>query len=497
MLPGGALRSLPRFRARAFCARALLATALCSTSAQLSLAQNQTEEAALKGTYVVALAELVAATDLPASARPFLSALPRLVAEMLSQLPERRDDEAYVHEATERARLRARYAAGISLAQKLDELALRSLAPSIEESRRVAAIATARRGAEESRRALAALEGASAPPESGAGNGSALPQPTRPAALWTGNRDGGLFAPSPADPSALLREKGVSLFVRGRVEPLGAYALVELEGFDVALGRPLFTMREYADPADPEPLARTIAARIEEAVAGGSVGRLEIELKPPSARLFVDGRELDPSERVIYRTTPARIDVTATAPGWVGKRLTLGLAPGERTHLALDLEPISEGFALVETEPPDARLYLDGLPLGRAPAKVALDGRRAVLEASAMGYEPERTILSPTSGEGLRLVLRPDEGESAELRVDRAQRRFYDALGWLVLSLPASSLLYGASANHRIAYVQSASLDAYNAYITTTSAFAAAAAVSAALAVNAIIRLAGYITAAR
>lgn len=441
--------------------------------------------------YVVAVAEL-SGRDLDPLSEPFLAILPRLLAAELSSLPPRYEDEAYLAEAASRRAEDARFAAGAALAARLDEEALRSLEPGVDPLKRASQVAEARKKTAEAAKALAELDapaGAEEPPQG-------QPEP-RKSLLWEGNAGGGLFPATESDPSSLLRDKGVSLLVRGEARAFGSYLALDLECFDLALGRPILAFRTYADPADPASLARDIAARVERAVAGRDFARVGLQASPASALVLADGRLLGAEDRVLYRFEPGVLELAAAAPGRLPGSQALPYALGDRKSASFALERASTGLVLLETDPPGAEVFLDGLPLGTAPARLELEGRRAVASASAPGRESASIVLPAEGESAARIELGPDDGLGPAGRIDRAQRRFYQALGWFVLSLPATTLGYGLQGGYREAAVRGYDPGMVSAYETSYYAFEIAAAASAALAVNALFRLAAYIRAAR
>lgn len=492
-LEAGAGRAEPgRARGPSLLFAALLAALAWPAAAET--AGSAAGQAAEPGPYVVAVAEL-SGRDLGPLAESFLSILPRLLAAELSSLPPRHESEDYLAAAARRSAEAARFAAGAALAASLDEEALRGLEPGVDPWKRAGQVAEARGRSEEAAKALAALEGPESPAaQPPAREGPRGPRETR---LWEGNSDGGLFPATRADPSLLLREKGVSLLVRGEAEAFGSYLALDMEGFDEALGRPIFTFRAYADPADPASLARDMAERVERAVAGREFARIELSASPASALVLADGRLLGAEDLVLYRFEPGRLELGAAAPGRIAEALSLPYELGDRKGAALALERAATGLVLVETDPPGAAVFLDGLPAGKAPARLELEGRRSVASASAPGRESASLVLPAEGESSVRIELLPDDGLGPAGRVDAAQRRFYKSLGWFVLSLPATAISYGLQGGYREAAIRGYDPGMIAAYNTSYYAFEIAAAASAALAVNALFRLVAYVRAAR
>ncbi|HOX49543.1 MAG TPA: hypothetical protein PLG14_10195 [Spirochaetales bacterium] len=505
---------LPAALLAAFAACAALPPPADAQAAQPGAAASAASKAAGQAVkpYVVAVAEL-SGRDLGSLSEPFLSILPRLLAAELSSLPPRHEDGAYLAEAALRSSEAARFAAGAALAARLDEEALRSLEPGVDPLKRASQVAEARRRTEEAAKALAELGSlgeAAAPPAASRASAQAegaappasgsMPQAgtgPRTTLLWEGNAGGGLFPATESDPSSLLRDKGVSLLVRGQARAFGSYLALDMECFDLALGRPILAFRAYADPADPGSLARDIAARVERAVAGRDFARVELKARPASALVLADGGLLGTGDGVLYRFEPGILELAAAAPGRLPESLSLPLGLGDRKTASFDLKRASTGLVLVETDPPGAAVFLDGLPAGKAPARLELEGRRAVASASAPGRESVSVVLQAEGESVARIELPPDDGLGPAGRIDLAQRRFYKALGWFVLSLPATTLGYGIQGSYREAAARGYDPGMVSAYETSYYAFEIAAAASAALAVNALFRLAAYIRAAR
>lgn len=463
--------------------------------AETSSASTASSPAAAKAddSYVVALGRIEDRGLLPGEAG-FLSSFPELLAEKLRDLPLRKRDEAYEAEKAEAERSRLLYSAGSDLASSLDALALRELEPGIAEADRRQNVLAARKKADEARKKLAEIENPAPGKKAPSSPGGPLPLKV---SLFADNLAGSFPEVGKAGPAAAISGKGIDLLVYGYAEDSSGYVALSLSGYDAALGRELFSWRDFADPDDPLPLAVELAERLRAWVAGADYARIAIDIDPPAAYLLADGRLLGAKDRVLYRFDAGTLRLAAAMPGHEAKLLDLPYAPGERKSVGLALDAIPSGSVSVSTQPEGASLSLNGLPLGPSPLSAELSGRRAVVSASAPGFESASAVVPATGSASIDLRLRPEDGLGPSGRIARARDGFYNALGIFVLSLPAASISYAVNGIYYEAASRSYDETMINDYYSSGYVFAAAAGISAAAAINTIVRLVLYIGATR
>jgi hypothetical protein len=452
--------------------------------------------AAAASSWVLGIARFSGA-DLPLESFPLADVLPRLVAAELGVLPDhlRSADDAAA--AAELAAARSRLQYGADLAARLDERAARFFDPSVPAEARYSELASADKKVEE---AAAKLE-----PDD-AGSPAAAPSPPGPgerpvaAKLWEGNGRGELIDDPASSPAAAAKAKGVDLLVYGSVSPLADYTLVLVYGYDSALDRTVFSWKGFCSPEDPAPLAKELASKLERWTAGREFARLDVAVEPRSAIVLVDKHRLDPGAPSVYRYGPGLVRVEAAAAGYTAAAADVDLALGERRSVSLTLEPRVLGAASIETDPPDAKLLVDSVPVAvaeGAPLSLPLSGRREIVAAYAPGRESALVPL-PASGEAsIRIELKPDDGLGAAGRVEKAKDEFYKAFGWFFLSLPVSVLSAGTLSVYSEAAVRSLDSGLISSYYASQVVTGAAVAVSAGLAANMIVRLVRYLRTAR
>lgn len=444
------------------------------------------------GAYVVAVAGF-ASSGLPSAYQLFLSSLPRLLVAELSVLPPHHDEADYLAELGARTKGSSMYAAGTELAKSLDDLALRGLEPGIVPWQRDLNLKEARDKMSSARDKLNGLvEGK--PAENGKQAPGTGLEPTAPldSRLWDDNSKGLLYESSPAPSGAALKGKKIDLLVYGSVEAIGDYVSVVIRGYDADLDRDVFTWQDYASPSDPSPLARDLADKISSYIAGKSYARIDLDVSPASAEVRANGRLLSSGERRIFLFGEEPVLVSATAPDRSSCETRVEVKAGDRKRISLELPPFSTGKVTITTDPDGLSIFLDGLPLGASPVTASIPGRRSVASAyieEEGKVKASASVILPDSGEHA-LAIKPDTG-SRDMRkkVEKAKDDFYRALGWLMLALPPTticqglnSLYYGVSSEK---------------YEYSSLALALMGTLSGGLAVNAIVRLTGYISAAR
>jgi len=440
-------------------------------------------------TFTVAVAGFPSA-GLPSGMALFASTFPRLLIAELAVLPPRLETADYRAEKASVSSSRSLYASGADLATRLDDLALRTLEPGIDPGKRAQNLADARTKVEEARKKLES--GAASAPATDSGPADSF----SPSALSALNDKGQLLAMAAGGPRATVAGKDIDLLVYGSLEPVGAYVAVDVNIYDAALGRLVYSSRSYAAPSDPAPLARDLGERICRIVAGRPYARLDLVARPDAAVLSVNGKVLDASTRRLYLFEKSTLLVSATAPGMVPIEATVDVDLGERKQASFELKAALMGTARIDTAPSGLPVYVDGMFAGTSPVELPLSGERSVVSAKS-GEDAIATSILPPDG-SVNIVLVPDtSGKDLVALVDKRRDAFYDALGLFVLSLPPTSISYGLMGTYADAYIRGADDTMLDKYTASGISLGICGAINVGLLVNVIIRLIGYIGAAR
>ncbi len=448
--------------------------------------------------YTVALGS-ISDKGLSAAERGFPPALLQLISQRLpALLPPRLPDGSYEAEMASLSSLTSLYSAGTELATKLDSLALVCLQPGIIAEKRDQNRESAEAEVEKAHKKLEDLKtdgGKTGQDSTSAEN--AVARDPRKTSLYDGNLKGDFIEAGKAGPAAAISGKNISLLIYGEAEDSGGYVALTLYGYDSGIGRNVFSWRDYSAASDPEPLASELAARIAAWVGGEDYARIAIDLSPSRAYLLVNGRVLEQDERTLYLSGYGSITIEAASPGSEAKALRLDYGPGDRKHVGLILGSVPMGDVFISADPADASLALNGMPLGKAPLTAGLTGERAVVTASAPGYESATAIVPASGGGSLELKLRPDDGIGPEGRLNKARDSFYWSLGFLILSIPVATIsyavTYGYSAAAAAAYGSSYYNAIYNSWKTAYYVYGGSLALVTGTAINAGIHLYFYI----
>ena len=359
--------------------------------------------------------------------------LPRLIAADLKTLPVRHTPDATAAEIAKLSILRAHFSAGVDLATKLDARSARFFEPSLDQYSKKDSIVLADKQIASSSQKLAELDWAT--------TDSSIMPIDRVAKLWDGNANGQLIDTTVSGLSSAAKAAGVDLLVTGSIARQSGYAIVVVRGFDAILERDVFVWKTFCSVDDPAPLAEDIARRLELWVAGRAFARIELHLNPSSSDLRVNGELFSGKSLVIYAYENGRVNLEMTASGFATRNINVDLVLGDRKSIDIVLEPLATGIVHLTTDPPDAAINLDSVPMGRSPISIKLDGGRGIANATAQDHESQNIVL-PSSGESdLNINLLPSDGLGPSGRIVAAKDLFYQSLGWFVLTSEIFTIL--------------------------------------------------------
>ncbi len=414
---------------------------------------------------------------------PALAQLPVLVIGRLADLEVRFPTEEEVRRSLERSRLAEVFLAGAAAASLRDRRDAAALSPSAPDER-----SAERRKLDEELRKT--------PDAAGTPGTVASPPATRPLRPWEGHAEGRLVAAS-ADPAgACVREK-LDYLLLWEVGEAAGYLRIRLYGWNAALGREDFSYTTYAPADDIPSAAEDLAQALCRAVVGRPSSRLVFDVDPPEARILVDGRRLTPGRRSLRVYEERDYSVSLEAGPADRKDYSLRSEFGRDVRLSARVEPEETGAVRIESDPPGASLYLDGIWAGTTPGEVKLFGAPRVARLYLPGYEEEFSVIRPEAGDLLKVSLREAAG-AGPTEFDRSKERFYSALGRLAVSLPVTLLVYGL-------FLQSEALlreDPADASFAsrrdiTLAVFSVSGGITAGLLAGAVARLSNYIQSAR
>jgi hypothetical protein len=333
-------------------------------------------------------------------------------------------------------------------------------------------------------------------------------EPRLALAPWKGAEGKSLAAAqSPRSPASdlakLCEAEGIDYLFYGSIKGAGSFLNLELALYSAALNDTLWRGVEYVAPDALDGLAELFIRPAASALMGRDYARLFLETDPPNARIQTEGGAAIGQGQLFFAESLTRLSLSA--PGYDTQLVPLYIETGRDLILKASLNKRQRAGFIIDSDEPGASVYLDGVYLGTVPLELEGFAETKVLRVSAQGKSELQLPLqgSPLSGI-LSLPPLAELGSGYKSRLDEAKDRFYGSLGWFVLSLPVSVLSFGsfrmyydAGAAAAPIITDPAAIDSLNTrYIVSQSLFWASSAVSAGLAVNAVIKLIRYIRAA-
>jgi tetratricopeptide (TPR) repeat protein len=209
-------------------------------------------------------------------------------------------------------------------------------------------------------------------------------------------------------------------------------------------------LSRHADELD-EAERQSVQEAMDE--LGALVGTLVLEVKPPEARVRVDGRATSQPERSAgVGLNVGEHSIDAEAPGYARLTRVVRVAGGQRLTERLQLKPTA-GFVSIETGDPDAAIAIDGKPLAFTKWSGPVAPGRRLLQVYKPGYHAYeqrievklgqtrriRAGVGPPQSEAAPSDARPPElAETQDLALTpREQRGWYGLAALTVFSLGA------------------------------------------------------------
>jgi hypothetical protein len=397
----------------------------------------------------------------------------------------------------------------IAKARRARDLAALSTA---DPARRVADLAEAEGSVAKAERALAALLDSASrdygPPVTGTDTASSHRQAVaapRTLKMLVADTNGMLLEP-PENPAQTCASKKLDMLVHGSIRMVGSFVAIDAELFIASVGRSVWSATEYAAPDGIDAAVTALARPLAEAMLGRPFSLIRYEVTPAYADMAIDGKPATDAIQLFFAV--GTHEASARAPGFASRSVSFDVEPGNDTTVELRLDPLDAVGFSISSRPEGARVHVDGALVGQAPVGVPPAAYPRVGRISMPGYEDVQIIIRPdTILDDQNIIMVPSDGLIFDARFDKAKDKFYRSLGWFVVSLPLPVLSGGLFQNYyQTAGQYLADHPSPDPAITESinsrfygwqAAFWASAAISAGLAINAIISLIAYIGSAR
>jgi hypothetical protein len=139
---------------------------------------------------------------------------------------------------------------------------------------------------------------------------------------------------------------------------------------------------------------------------------LSIQSRPTGARVFVNGEERGVTPLYVRDLAPGSHEIILYLTGFGAYRQTI---EGQGGRIFVDLEAgkgLGMGLVAVITDPPDARVDVDGRRAGLSPLEIPLDAGRHTVTLSKAGFkDAQQAVAVEAQGRHeVRVTLEPREG---------------------------------------------------------------------------------------
>ncbi|TVQ99657.1 MAG: PEGA domain-containing protein [Spirochaetaceae bacterium] len=380
-----------------------------------------------------------AGTDLEPEDAWLARSIPLLMLETLSPLGEHRLSDAEREARRVRVLEKAQATAGRTLAEEnraRDRLLLADLSDDVRADRREAADLRVT----EARRALNRLLAMEAD--------EVIVPVTRPIEFFGGGAE---LIPTGLARGQAASQHDLDLVLSGSVDRLDReFLVVEIAAYSVAQEREVYRDLEVIALDDIAPLVEAMVERVAETVLGRPWAHLTVVTNTPNAALLVDGELVGFGSATSLFLEPGSRRVVVSYES-VQHQETVVLLPGRFERIDVALPQPQSGRVVVDSEPSGADVYVDSVWRGRTPVALNRPHHTATVLLQREGSLDSRFTIGPQTPDRVVRDLAPDIVGWTE-QTTAARDRFYRALGFFVVSLPAPIILNGVYENLAVLY---------------------------------------------
>lgn len=424
--------------------------------------------------------------------------VPRQLASMLSYVTTRfvMPEETAAADSQQAAEQLESARASVAKARAARDLLALSTA---EPAQRAANLATADDAVGRAERALAEL--LESPRH------DSTPPATRMPLTMLAADSGGKLPKASDNPAQTCASSKADMLVHGSVRMVGSFVAIEAALYIASVGRDVWKATEYAAADGIDGAVAALSRPLAEAMLGRPFALIRYTVNPVNAELAIDGTVKPDATDLFFEA--AAHDASARAPGYLPRSVKFYVEPGDDRTIAVSLDPLEAIGFNIATDPAGAHVHVDGALIGSTPVEVPAAAYPRVGRISMPGYDDVQIIIRPdVILDDQNIIMVPSDGSAFDARFGTAKDRFYRSLGWFVVSLPLPVLsgglfqtYYQTASQYLIDHPSSpdlAVIDSLNTrYYGWQAAFWASTAVSAGLAINAVMALISYIHTAR
>ena len=249
-------------------------------------------------------------------------------------------------------------------------------------------------------------------------------------------------APLDVLPRQVASSANLDLFVWGEIESISNHLALEMQAFDAKLVRTVWSYQESGDSDVPLASIESIADSLASVLLEGRWSRLVVEPNPVDSSVWVDGVLIGIGTTLLRYTEVRGANLRVSRSGYRDTIQQVALVPFQEIRVNVDLVPVDLGTVLLESQPAGADVYVESAYAGVTPLRLSRFSVETPLSLVLEDYTDTSARIGPNTPDTLSMLLQPSTFDSAE-ELDSSRDRFYEELGWFVVSL-APPLLLGA-----------------------------------------------------
>lgn len=245
---------------------------------------------------------------------------------------------------------------------------------------------------------------------------------------------------------ATAEESDLDYLIFGLAEEQAGYTIVDIYGYHRFLESVELLTRTTRLSEEVGEDAPAVADEMASLLLGREWATLLVVSERPDAAIRVNGELVGFGRAEVRYAKPGEYSVSARVAGFERVTEQIALSSGERTVVTLEFLRSEGQRTTLRSSPTGADVYVDSLWVGRTPLVYPFPSGSSVVHIRSAGYLESRFMVDAESPPVISRALLTEQIDwTVELREQRDE--FYRALGYFVLSVPVTVLLWGGYQN--------------------------------------------------
>lgn len=298
----------------------------------------------------------------------------------------------------------------------------------------------------------------------------------------------------------LARQHSLDLIIRGRVERVEDYFYLRIsiwswvDNAEITVFETASILEELGGKID------LYSNRVKTIVLGRTWGDLLVEVNPPAADVYVDGRYHGSGKVRANNLTTGTHTISVNAKGYKPLETSIFIKSEQKIEKKISLERMKINKVWITSYPDGADLYVASQWAGKTPLEIELPLEEEMVFLRKKGYADERVVLEEE--DSIRKIYMHSLDADTEAIIDQKRDNFYTSLGLFALSIPIPLFSWGLGFQNSEGFYMAAdsmNLEEMEKYKLNSNryyhAYLGGLVLAGALFANAIIHLIDYIVA--